>query len=498
MVAPALAIGYTPVVGNDAGARSSNFNLGAGYLTLPTNTISSNETIVQVEFYLPAQSTGFPGSIVEFACYECTGANCVRRAVASVNSTIVNAVGLQAVNTSLSGCQVGDNLGWYTITNQSTLSADGTGVFIDIMYYLGYPGVSNFTATLSPNKQDISFLGYIVESEPVVGDFFHYDDFESGYGFSTYLGNQMSVSGLYSYAGNSSLALAYDSNSVSCNNQISNTAFNLTEYSTPYCLESQVLYTDNSNVNLEQGFIWDTWAAAFLVDSDPTGSQGGVNITFVDDSVWTPLAPAPGVDTWAKLKVCFDDGWAASGSTNARFYVDDAYVGISNVWPRDKLDNVCLHNREPASTTYFDDLKIWNYSEYGVIAPLLPCVSAWSCTGYDQCNEQNETLCNSVFDNNACDYNYTGDYSEFAQACTYEEPAPASSGSSSGGGSSGGAGYYVDADGNYAGRYEFVPAGQEAQAEEGTFLSLGGQGSIFDVKSWGTDLWNKIKGWFVQ
>jgi hypothetical protein len=128
-------------------------------------------------------------------------------------------------------------------------------------------------------------------------------------------------------------------------------------------------------------------------------------------------------------------------------------------------------------------------------SPMLPCVADYACNGYESCVEPALNVsCNSVTDNNACGYNYTGDYSEFTiSQCSY---TPAASSGSSGG--SGGAGYYVDADGNYAGRIGFIPASAEAQSEEGTFLSLGGQGGVFDVKTLGTELWNKIKGWFVN
>ena len=129
--------------------------------------------------------------------------------------------------------------------------------------------------------------------------------------------------------------------------------------------------------------------------------------------------------------------------------------------------------------------------------PGLPCVESWTCTGYAECVEPALNVsCNAVIDNNACGTNYTGDYSEFTLSqCSY---VPTSSGSSSGGGSGLG-GYFVDADGNYAGRYVFQPATSEDApvAKEGAFLSLtGGEG--FDIKTWAQDLWTTIKGWFVQ
>ena len=48
-----------------------------------------------------------------------------------------------------------------------------------------------------------------------------------------------------------------------------------------------------------------------------------------------------------------------------------------------------------------------------------PCTESWSCTNYLACSPSNEEVCNTVVDNNACGTSYTGDYSEFVLACSY-------------------------------------------------------------------------------
>ena len=47
------------------------------------------------------------------------------------------------------------------------------------------------------------------------------------------------------------------------------------------------------------------------------------------------------------------------------------------------------------------------------------CVSDWVCDGFDICAVDDTTTCNSVVDNNACGFAYTGNYSEVEATCNY-------------------------------------------------------------------------------
>jgi len=48
------------------------------------------------------------------------------------------------------------------------------------------------------------------------------------------------------------------------------------------------------------------------------------------------------------------------------------------------------------------------------------CVPDWVCVNYSVCNTSDLQQCNGVFDNNLCNFSYTGDFSEFApQSCNY-------------------------------------------------------------------------------
>lgn len=200
-------------------------------------------------------------------------------------------------------------------------------------------------------------------------DYFFYDDMESGtVNVSKYVGSALSMSTTSPYNGTYSLELAY-TNDVTCDNKINNSAFNSTEYSTPFCLDTRAWYTGNIANNLETGFIFDAWANGIMFDSNPGAASA--NLTYVDNANWFSFGANFGDSTWGYTKVCFTDGWAASGTTTAILFDKNGVNTLNqSTQPRSFLDNICLHNREGSGrVTRFDNLRIWNYTAHGSNPP---------------------------------------------------------------------------------------------------------------------------------
>lgn len=67
-----------------------------------------------------------------------------------------------------------------------------------------------------------------------------------------------------------------------------------------------------------------------------------------------------------------------------------------------------------------DDFYIWKGTDCGTPPTPEYCYPDWVCDGYSTCNSSNLRPCNSVYDNNSCGLDYTGDYSELSgEVCDF-------------------------------------------------------------------------------
>ncbi len=201
--------------------------------------------------------------------------------------------------------------------------------------------------------------------------FFFYDDAEGGAVTSSYAaaGGAMIYNTTLGFNGSSNSIQLSDVGASPPNDYyILNTNFTSAEYSTAYCLAASYRYTALGASNDESGaFIFNTWPVA-LITSGALG--GGTAIQWSNGTIFTALnATQFPVNGWNEIKVCFAQGYAAAGLTNATFYINGTSIGGAADVPRPMLDKIFLDTRQTGNKWYVDNLRIWNFTAYGASGP---------------------------------------------------------------------------------------------------------------------------------
>ena len=163
---------FEPVVGTDVTDRGTDWNLPVNYVTIPIeSSINTTGKITQVSLFVRG---GSGSTTTRFQCFSCSGTACTLRSSADEDVIISNIAGTYNISVNLTGCQIGDNLGWYFVTNQVITSTEASGVFVDILYKLGGCDPS-CTASQSTNRKNMAYLGYIsTEQNPPVLSNYNY------------------------------------------------------------------------------------------------------------------------------------------------------------------------------------------------------------------------------------------------------------------------------------------------------------------------------------
>lgn len=99
-------------------------------------------------------------------------------------------------------------------------------------------------------------------------------------------------------------------------------------------------------------------------------------------------------------------GQANLGTATNFYGFMDELAFINRTWSPQEVEWV--FNSELHGTAFEDNATVL-YEE--------SCIVNWSCSAYNSCGINNLKTCNTVYDNNNCSINYTGNYSEFNQEC---------------------------------------------------------------------------------
>jgi len=140
-----------------------------------------------------------------------------------------------------------------------------------------------------------------------------------------------------------------------------------------------------------------------------SGSDAVGNPCYVSDGLWHNM-DLYYITNGANIvnKTLYKDGVVCSNYTGIS--LSSGYFPITKF----SYDASCDYNVSIDNLAYYEGFATPSGS---------PCSPDWTCVGYGTCLENDTKECDTVFDNNACGENYTGDYSEFSPvACDFCEP----------------------------------------------------------------------------
>lgn len=182
-----------------------------------------------------------------------------------------------------------------------------------------------------------------------------------------------------------------------------------TNFNFPFCGDFDY-YVDTlaTTSNSEHGIIWiGTWnfVSGFLPQGSTGSAAGNERRTTINSNFNSTLISGHiNAAQWYHYKFCLFQGYSASGNGIMTVYEDNVLFSNASTL-RSDLNQMALHRRT-GGNTYFDNMRLWNYTLYGENPPQV------NATGILQIN--NAQINSPIYFNSSknCSFNMTDTISE--------------------------------------------------------------------------------------